>query len=486
MSHSGSGSTSIAGLIHQPRRRGQRQRTLLRVTDAGRAQFKAFDRLVAERMPQWTAELEEFCRIPSEAGDPGALREAATWLVDRMRRAGAAVELVEAEGIPPLVVGELGEAPRTLNAVQHYDVQPADPHRLWTTPAYEPTIRDGRLYARGASDNKGQLLVRIQALEAYREAVGELPVKVRFLIEGEEESGSVNLGRLLDQRRGLREADGALQEGGAVDEHGRPVLICGVRGIVYVELSVRTLNFDAHSGGAQLYPNAAWRLVEALSTLWSNEGRVLIDGFYASVKPPTDEQLAHLRDNVPFEEAELKRIYGPREFVGGRTGLEAQVAQIFEPTCNLAGIWSGWTGAGSKTITPAEARAKIDFRLVPDQDPWRVRELLREHLDRRGFNDIEITDLGHEHPYWSPIDGPLVEAAARAAEEVFGERAVRQYSSPGTAPMYEVCAAHRVPMVAIGCGDHHARAHAPDESISLERYADAARALARLVVYWSG
>ena len=455
------------------------------MSQAGEGRFDAFDRLVEERMAAWTAELQEFCRVPSEASDPGALRQAAQWLVARLDQAGASVDFVEVDDLPPLVVGEIGDGQRTLNAVQHYDVQPAHPHELWTTPAYEPKVRDGRLFARGASDNKGQLLVRIQALEAYRDAIGPLPCRVRFLIEGEEESGSVNLGRLLDARPGLREADAALQEGGAVNDHGEPVLICGVRGIVYVELSVRTLSFDAHSGGAQLYPNAAWRLLEALSTLWSNSGRVLVDGFHDVVKPPTDEQLAHLRDRVRFEEDELKRIYGTPRFVGGRTGLDAQAAQIFEPTCNLAGIWSGWTGEGSKTITPAEAHAKLDFRLVPDQDPAVVRRLLREHLDRRGFEDIEIADFGHEHPFWTSINAPIVGAAARAAEEAFGQPAIRQFSSPGTAPMYEVCAPHAVPMVAVGCGDHRSRAHAPDESIALDRYAQAARAIGRLVAYWA-
>jgi acetylornithine deacetylase/succinyl-diaminopimelate desuccinylase-like protein len=449
--------------------------------------FDAFDRLVAERMSAWTAELDAFCRVRSEAIDAAGVGEAADWVAARLRTAGADVELIELDGAPPLVVGEVGDGPLVLNAVQHYDVQPAEPLELWTTPPYEPAIRDGRLFARGASDNKGQLLVRIQAVEAYREVVGEIPCRIRFLVEGEEESGSVNLRRLLDARPGLRRADAALQEGGQVNEDGAPVLICGVRGLVYVELSVRTLRFDAHSGGAQLYPNAAWRLIDALSTLWSNrDGRVMIDGFYDAVRPLTAAQLTHLRDNVPFEEAELKDIYGTDSFVAGRTGVDAQAAQIFEPTCNIAGVWSGFTGPGSKTITPAEARAKLDLRLVPDQDPWEVRRLLRAHLDANGFADVEITDLGHEHPYWSPIDAPIVEAAARAAEEAFGHAAIRQFSSPGTAPMHEVCAADQVPMVAIGCGDHHARAHAPDESIDLERYAQAARALGRLIAYWAG
>jgi acetylornithine deacetylase/succinyl-diaminopimelate desuccinylase-like protein len=447
--------------------------------------YETFDALVGERLPAWIGELEALCRFPSEATDPNALRECAGWVRERLERAGAAVDTIELDGVPPLVIGEMGQGPLTMNAVQHYDVQPADPVDLWTSPPYEPATRDGRLYARGAIDNKGHLLLRIQALEAYEETIGPLPCRVRFIVEGEEESGSPNLARLLDERDGLREADAALQEGGGVDEHGRPLLICGVRGIVYVELNVRTLAFDAHSGGAQLFPNAAWRLIEALSTLWSTEGRVLIDGFYDTVRGPNPEQLEHQR-SLPFEEVELKQIYGVREFVGGRTGTDAQVAQIFEPTCNLAGIWSGWTGPGSKTIIPAEARAKLDMRLVPDQDPRTVLAQLRAHLASRGFGDIEVTDLNGEHPYWSPIDAPIVDAAARAAEAAFGQPALRHFSSAGTAPMYEVCAAHRVPMVAIGCSDHHARAHAPNESVDLARYRQAIRAMARLIDNWVG
>jgi acetylornithine deacetylase/succinyl-diaminopimelate desuccinylase-like protein len=446
--------------------------------------FDRFDALIAERFASWVDELRDLCSIPSDAADPASLRVAATWVRQRLEAAGAGVRVLTDESAPPLVIGEMGDAPRILNAVQHYDVQPADPVELWTSPPYEPALRDGRLYARGAADNKGHLLLRIQALEAYGDAIGPLPCTVRFLVEGEEESGSPNLARLLDLGTDLRRAEGALQEGGGVDEHGRPMLICGVRGIAYVELSVRTLAFDAHSGGAQLFPNAAWRLIEALATLWSNEGRVLIDGFYDGVRPPTPAQLEHMR-SLPFEEAEIKAIYGVPSFVAGRTGPDAHAAMIFEPTCNLAGLWSGWTGEGSKTITPAEAHAKLDMRLVPDQEPPVILQRLKEHLTARGFEDIEVHDLNGEHPYWTPIDAPLVDAAAAAAEEVYGQPALRLFSSAGTAPMHEICATHRVPMVALGCADHHSRAHAPDESISLERYRQAIRATGRFIRYWS-
>ncbi len=442
--------------------------------------FAPFDRLVAERTPAWIEDLRDFCRIPCETAQLPELRRGAGWTAERLRRAGCAVEVIEQPGVPPLVVGEIGTGDRTLVCVQHYDVQPAAPLDLWTTPPYEPTIRDGRLYARGVSDNKGQFLIRVQAIEAYREATGELPCRVRFLVEGEEESTSRHFERMLRERPALTAGHGALQEGGGLDAQDRPTLSCGVRGILYVELAVRTLRYDAHSGGASLYENAAWRLVNALATLRRPDGTVTIDGFSDDVRPPSEAQLAHLR-TLPFEERKLKDIYGAGAFVGGRTGGEAQLAQLFQPTCNIAGIWSGWTGDDAKTITPAEARVKIDLRLVPDQDPERIEAALRAHLDRRGFADITIKNWGGTHPYWSPVDDPFVDAAARATEAVYGVPPLRLFSSPGTAPMHQVCAPGRLPMVAIGYGHPDARAHAPDENARLDLLPKAAMVFGRFL-----
>ena len=245
------------------------------------------------------------------------------------------------------------------------------------------------------------------------------------------------------------------------------MLVCGVRGMVYTELTVRTLAFDAHSGGAQLFPNAAWRLLEALATLRTPNGKITIDGFMDDVAAPTEAQLDHLR-SLPFEEEEIKRIYGIEQFVGGVTGFDAKVADTFQPTCNISGIVSGWTDPGVKTITPAEASAKVDMRLIPNQDPSRVADALRAHLDRRGFGDVAITLHRGEFPYWSPISDPLVDAAERAHAGVFEEPPLRWFSAGGTAPMHQVCAPHAVPMVSLGAGDAEVRAHAPDESYSLD------------------
>ena len=440
--------------------------------------YEKFDKLVAERTKRWTDELSDFCRIPCETAQLPELKRGAKWTADRLRKAGAKVELIEKDGVAPLVVGEMGSGKRTLICVQHYDVQPAAPLDLWTSPPYEPTIRDNKLFARGVSDNKGQFLIRVQAAEAYQEAIGPLPLRIRFLVEGEEESSSRHFNSMLQERPDLTAGDGSLQEGGALDAKDRPTLICGVRGILYVELSVRTLAYDAHSGGASLYENAAWRLVDALGTLRKPDGTVTIDGFYDDVRKPSEKQLAHLK-TIPFEEAKLKAIYGAKAFVGGRSGFDAQIAQLFNPTCNIAGIWSGWTGDDAKTITPAQASVKMDMRLVPDQDPEKIERQLRAHLDKRGFDDITIKNWGREHPYWGPVDAPIVDAASRASEAVYGQKPLRLFSSPGTAPQYQVCNPQKLPMVAIGYGHPDARAHAPDENVRLDLMPKAAMVLGR-------
>ncbi|MGH2498998.1 MAG: M20/M25/M40 family metallo-hydrolase, partial [Candidatus Limnocylindria bacterium] len=366
-----------------------------------------------------------------------------------------------------------------LIAVQHYDVQPAVPLELWRTPPYEPAVRDGAVYARGADDNKGHLLLRIQAIEAHRAALGELPIRVRFLIEGEEESGSPSLERLLARDPALLDADGALKEGGGIDAKGRPQLLLGGKGIYYAELRVRTLARDAHSGGATHLPNAAWRLVAALSTLMDERGRVRVDGFYDDVRAPTADERAYVAA-LPFEADELRRIYGIERFAFGRGDGEARAASVFEPTCNICGISSGFSGAGTKTVIPAEAAAKIDFRLVPDQDPAAIGRLLRAHLDRHDFGDVEIVAREGTRPYRGAIDDPLVRAAKAAAEEAFGREALLVPSSGGTSPMWAVCHRRALANVTLGMGHPGAGAHAPNEHILLANYRRAIRATATL------
>jgi acetylornithine deacetylase/succinyl-diaminopimelate desuccinylase-like protein len=448
--------------------------------------YAAFDRYVADAMPAWTEELLAFCRIPSEGGDAVALRAAADWTAERLRRVGAAVDVVEKDGAPPLVVAELGAGP-TLLAVQHYDVQPAVPLELWTSPPYEPEVRGGRLYARGASDNKGELLARIWAVEGYLATFGDLPCRLRFLVQGEEEGGGGNFGPLLDLRPGLRDADGVLSEGGEIDAHGRPVVYGGVRGMVSFELVCRTIEYDAHSSLANLLPNAATRLVTALATFWDAEGVPQIAGLDDGIRPPTAADAAVLAGGPLEEIDDLFGVYGTDRLVAGRRGAEALEVLTFGTTCNLQGLWSGYSGPGDKTITPAEAHARIDVRLVPSQEPDVVVEAVRRHLAGHGFGDIELIPSDENYPaWWTPSDDPIIAAAIRASEAVLGTTAVQRLSAPGTEPLYDVCAPGNLPATSLGASDDDARMHAPDESWSLAGAALAAQITARFLDEFAG
>jgi acetylornithine deacetylase/succinyl-diaminopimelate desuccinylase-like protein len=444
--------------------------------------FASFDRVVEARLERWTQELVDVLAIASEGGDAAGLRRAADWTADRLRRLGATVEVLQVGDAPPLVVGEIGHGPRTVTAVQHYDVQPAAPLDLWTTPPYEPAIRDGRVWARGATDNKGELLPRIWAVEAWLEAIGPLPCRVRYLVEGQEETGSGALDAMLDLRPHLREADAALIEGGFLDMRGRPGVVAGGKGIVVLDLSLRTMRVDSHSSVAALLPNAGQRMIGALATFWGADGRPAVAGLDTGVRPPTDAQRAVVATLDLRELDDLREHQGIDRFTAGVEGVAAAEVMTFEPTLNLQGLWSGHTDTVTpKTVIPAEAYARIDIRIVPDQQPADVIDALRRHLDEHGFGDVEIGVREGEPAWWTPPDHPVVLAAGAAAEDVTGQPATYSVSMPGTVPMYQVCAANRVPVASLGAARDDADAHAPDENIRIEDLATATRITGRFL-----
>jgi acetylornithine deacetylase/succinyl-diaminopimelate desuccinylase-like protein len=444
-------------------------------------QLEALDRLVEERLPRWTDELVEFLAIASEGGDTAGLRRAADWTAERLRRLGATVEVLEVDGAPPLVVGEIGEGPRMVTAVQHYDVQPASPLELWTTPPYEPAIRDDRVWARGATDNKGEFLPRVWAVEAWLDAIGPLPCRVRYLVEGQEETGSGALDALLDQGPHLREADAALIEGGGVDMRGKPMVVGGGKGIVVLDLDLRTMRVDSHSSVSNLLPNAGVRLVAALATCWDANGRPAVRGLDDGVRPPSPAQRATVAAMDLGELDDLLAHQAIPAFNGGLEGIAAAASMTFEPTLNLQGLWAGHTDSTPKTVIPAEAHARIDIRMVPDQRPEHVVGALRRHLDEHGFADVEIRQREGEPAWWTPTDHPLVLAAGAASEDVTGQSPSYIVSMPGTVPMFQVCAANGVPVTSLGCARDDCDAHAPNENIRIEDLATATRITARFL-----
>jgi acetylornithine deacetylase/succinyl-diaminopimelate desuccinylase-like protein len=363
------------------------------------------ERAVAEAQ----ALLIRLCRQPSVAAQNQGMAEMAALTEEVLQEAHFTTRRLELAGAPPVIYGEQrGRGPFTLLLYDHYDVQPAEPFDLWHSPPFEPTIRDGNLYARGACDDKGEIATRLAAIQALRDDLGELPLTIRWVIEGEEEIGSVHSVEIVAPHIDLLRADGVLWEGVGFTPDGRPEVCLGFKGLLYVQLEVQTLRHDAHSGAAPIFPSAAWRLVAALGHLRDPHGRVRIPGFYDAVRPPTPVQVDVLASQ-PDVEADYRTHFGVTEFVDGRRGQGLAEALSFAPTCNIAGLLSGYTGDGVKTVLPARALAKIDFRLVPDQDPRAILAALRAHLDAGGFADITLSVLANSGPVVMAFEHPFAQ-----------------------------------------------------------------------------
>ncbi len=421
------------------------------------------------------ADLAALCALPSVSAKGESLEPCAEMVAALMWDEGLVPRIIPVPGGPPVVFGEaVADDPHapTVLFYNHYDVQPAEPLELWESPPFELTIRDGKAFARGVADDKGHIISRLLALRAIRAINGgKYPFHIKFLVEGEEEVGSPHLGAWIEQNVDMLKADFCIWEEGGTDNDGNPFLYCGMRGIAYFELTVKTIAYDAHSGSrGSLLPNAAWRLVWALASLKDMNERILLPDHYASAR------LASLRDlellaALPNEDAYLREQFGLPEggFLGGvqTQGTELQRRAVFEPTLTICGLDSGWQGAGAKTVLPAEAKAKMDFRLVPDQDPDTVHASLRKHLDAQGFSDIEIQYLGGQRPARVDPDHPLVQLAAQTAETVYGKSARITPLIGGSGPMWWFSGYLGLPVTSPGIEYPGVRVHAPNENIRL-------------------
>lgn len=417
-------------------------------------------------------ELRALLRQPSVSAQGKGMDGCAELVRTLLAGAGLRAELVPLEGGYPVVYAELDVgAARTLLFYDHYDVQPPEPLEEWACDPFAAEIRDGRIVARGVADNKGNLMARIKAVEAWLRGEGRLPVNVKFVVEGEEEIGSPHLEAFLSREAARLGADGVVWESGARDARGRLVFTFGCKGLLYVELVARGPRHDLHSSAGAIVLNPAWRLVQALGTLKDVErDRVLVAGFYDAVRPPSPAEQA-LMERYPLEEEEMKAGWGIARFIGSLTGTALQRKLLYDPTCTICGLAAGYAGPGSKTVLPREARAKVEFRLVPDQRAEDVLDKLRTHMARHGFDDVEIVPLGLEDPAQSEPGGPLLEACAASAREVYGVEPVLRPRMAATGPM---AAFHRVGLshivAGVGVGHHGSLTHAPNENARIEDY----------------
>lgn len=439
------------------------------------------DQFLTQRLDAYIQETADLCAQPSVSARKEGTRQCAVLVAALLEKHGFDVHSFETPGDPVIVGRAKGRSERTLLFYNHYDVQPPEPLELWTTPPFEPTLRDGALYARGAKDDKGELVARLAAVDAARDANGgELPCGVTFVVEGEEEIGSPHIAQFVLDHLDLLRCNGAVWEEGGVAPDDRSYNMIGCRGILSVELSVEAAARDAHSGGAHLIPSAAWQLTWALASLKGQDERIRIPGFYEDALPPSPQILEHLA-TLPSYEEEERAMLGLDQYLLGRTGDEVRRA-VYEPTCNIQGITTGYQGEGSKTVIPSQAFAKLDFRLVPDQDPVDIETKLRARLDQQGFADVAITTHGMMWPAASALDNGLVRLTEQTAQEIYGVPALTIPLNGGSSPIYAFQKPlGGIPVVRAGVGYINSSTHAPNEHVRLNDFLRAARQMARMV-----
>jgi acetylornithine deacetylase/succinyl-diaminopimelate desuccinylase-like protein len=429
-------------------------------------------------------ELTEFLRIQSvsaKSEHKPDIERAAQWVAQKLRGAGLEkIEIVPTK-MHPLVYGESLHAPGkpTILFYGHYDVQPAEPLDLWTSPAFEPAVRNGNLFGRGTADDKGQVHIHIKALEALQKTAGKLPINIKVMIEGEEEVGSVSLWDFVKQNRERLKADALVVSDTSMLAKGVPSITYGLRGLNYYQIELRGPAQDLHSGvfgGA--VPNPITILAETIARLHDKNFRITVPGFYddvASLSPSERKAL----NALPWKEKEFRKTVGAPALAGEK-GFSIVEQLWTRPTLELNGIWGGYTGEGAKTVIPSKANAKLSTRLVPNQEPAKIARLVERHfrklLPKSVTCNFELLSTGK--PWVAPYSHPIFQKAIRALEGGFGKKAVfiREGGSiPFVTQMYDT---FKVPCVLLGFGLPDENAHAPDEHIALENYFGGIKAVA--------
>lgn len=426
-------------------------------------------------------------RIPSISARRQGLDQSAGYLVDLLRRDGWSAEIDEIDGNPMLLatIGpERSDVP-SIMLYGHHDVQPIDPEAAWETPPFEPVIRDGRLYGRGTADNKGQFFCHLFAVRALLRTLGEVPVRVRLVLDGREEIGSPEAPAFVERHRdALQDVRFCLTADGPTRLDERPEVSFGVRGAVKLRLTVRTSDTDLHSGNwGNLVPSAAFRLAQILAQLKDADGRVLVPGFYDEVVPPTPAEQAAIAE-IPFDPEEARRSVGAVR-LDGPTDIPPLQRIMFLPTLTVNGIQGGYTGPGFKTVIPSEAFCYLDARLVVNQDPQPMFERIRDHLARIA-PEASLMQVGHYLPSRTPIDHPEAANVLAAVEDGFGQAPLRVPCMGGSLPDAAFALGLGIPVFDVPYGAPDQRNHAPNENMRLHHLRQGAAASAALLLRVGG
>jgi len=418
------------------------------------------------------ADLQELVRQPSISAQKIGLEECCDLVLAQMTRDGLDAHKHALDGGPPIIVGHMTtpRSAKTMLCYSHYDVQPPEPIEAWSHGGpWSGAIVDGVLYGRGATDNKSGVLAFNKAAKAFMAVRGELPVNLKFIIEGEEEIGSLHLGPWVEKNKSLLEADGMHCLDGSVDTSTLlPDVDLGLKSVLFVELIARGAKSDVHSLNFPLLPSPAWDIVRALGTIMDENRRILIEGWYEGLYELDADDEQELVDKAKRVDLQAMRDeWGIDRFALGRDGIDAIRARTYEPTANIQGLVAGYTGPGMKTIVPNEARVKMDFRLIPNIDPAKAIARLKDHLVKHGFGHLEVTyRTNAEPPYKISVRESMAQAVIAAATKVYGEMPiVNGVSAEGTILRHVW-----IPCVLTGFANPGANLHAPDENIRIDSY----------------
>ncbi len=438
--------------------------------------MKAITSYIKENETRYIEELKEFLRIPSISALPENnkdMQKAASFVADKLKSAGLSkVNIYQTEG-HPIVYGEWLGAPGkpTVLIYGHYDVQPVDPLDLWNTPPFEPVIKDNKLWARGATDDKGQLFVHIKSVEAYFKNTGALPLNIKFLLEGEEEIGSPNLDIFIEANKELLKCDTVVISDTELFAPGVPTLTYGLRGLAYMEVEVTGPDKDLHSG---TYGGAVGNPINILSgmiaKLHDKDGRVTIPGFYNDVLKLTKKEKENFK-RLKFNERDYKKSIGVKELQGekGYTTLERAWAR---PTLDCNGIFGGWTGAGAMTIIPSKATAKISMRLVPYQTPKKIEKLFTNYIKQLAPKSVsvKVQSLHGGDAVITPLENRATIAASAAMEKAFGKKIVYMRDGGSIPVVATFATVLKAPSVLMGLGLSSENLHSPNEHFDLKHF----------------
>lgn len=405
---------------------------------------------------------------PSISSQNIGVKECAELLKTMMEESGIRSRIIETEGLP-VVYGEVMEPDNdfTLLIYGHYDVQPPEPLDKWETPPFEPSIRNGKIYARGVGDNKGQLLANVLAIRLFLEQNGKLPINVKFLFEGEEESGSPSIEGFVKTHKELLKADLVYTSDGPLDSSGAPMVLLGCRGMLSLELTVTGASHDNHSGNkGNLAPNPAWDLIHLLSTMKDADGKVLIEGFYDDVRTPTEYEI-ELLNQLPFQAEEAAKVIGVKEL---NMDGEAYYRKLsLEPTFNINGLTSGYSGKGQKTIIPSQASVKFDMRLVADQDPEDIYQKVKTHIEQH-MDGVDIKVNGKLLPARTSPENTIVQKVIESVKNSREQDPIVLPAIGATFPNYIFTHILGQPSILVPYANADEDNHAPNENMDVHLF----------------